>query len=86
MTFTTTGVVPWVNIDTPAANAALSGTVTVSGWALEALNVVGANAVSSVTIQVDGTTVGTAYLWRSAYGCLRRVAGTAGVSECGLDL
>ena len=38
LTFTTAGVPPYVNIDAPANNATLSGTTTISGWALEALN------------------------------------------------
>jgi N-acetylmuramoyl-L-alanine amidase len=56
ITVTTLGVLPWVNIDTPSANAALTGTTTVSGWALEGLNAAGPNAITSVTVQVDSNT------------------------------
>jgi hypothetical protein len=51
---------PSVSIDTPAANATLSGTTAIGGWALENTSVVGPNAVSSVTVLVDGGQVGTA--------------------------
>jgi hypothetical protein len=55
VTFNVRAVLPWVNIDSPAANATLTGTTTISGWALEGLNAVGPNAISSVAILVDGT-------------------------------
>ena len=59
-------VQPLVNIDTPTAGAGLAGVVGISGWALEATSSAGANAVSSVTVLVDGNQVGTA-----TYGALR---------------
>jgi YD repeat-containing protein len=60
VTITTTPVVPWVDIDVPASGATLSGTTTISGWALDGLNAVGPNAVSSLAVFVDGTQVGLA--------------------------
>jgi len=50
---------PTVYIDSPAQGAAVSGIVTVSGWALDNASVVG-SAISSVQVKVDGTIVGTA--------------------------
>ena len=56
----TTSFQPSVLIDAPGANAILSGTVQISGWALENASVAAPNAVKSVTVFVDGTQVGTA--------------------------
>jgi len=50
---------PTVYIDAPAQGSAVSGTVTVSGWAVDNASVVG-TAISSVQVKVDGTVVGTA--------------------------
>jgi hypothetical protein len=50
---------PTVYIDAPAQGSAVSGTVTVSGWALDNASAVG-TAISSVQVKVDGTVVGTA--------------------------
>jgi hypothetical protein len=50
---------PTVYIDAPAQGSAVSGTVTVSGWAVDNASVVGA-AISGVQVSVDGTVVGTA--------------------------
>jgi len=50
---------PTVYIDAPAQGSAVSGTVTVSGWALDNASVVG-TAINSVQVKVDGTVVGTA--------------------------
>ena len=50
---------PTVYIDAPAQGAAVSGMVTVSGWALDSASVVG-TAISSVQVKVDGSVVGTA--------------------------
>ena len=86
VTFTTAGVLPFVDIDVPAANASLSGTTTISGWALEGLNAAGPNAISSVTILVDGTQVGTATYGSNRRRCLHGVAGSPGLPERGLDL
>jgi N-acetylmuramoyl-L-alanine amidase len=46
---------PTVWIDTPVAGAVVSGTVAVSGWALD-----NSTAIGSVQIKVDGTAVGNA--------------------------
>lgn len=47
-----------VVIDGPTANAVVSGTVTVSGWALDTGT--SGSAIASVAVLVDGTQVGTA--------------------------
>ncbi len=56
----TAAIAPTVNIDYPTAGAKLGGTVTINGWAIENVDVVGPNAVSSVAVFVDGTLIGTA--------------------------
>src|SRR5262249_53394248 len=50
---------PLVFIDTPSPGAALFGTATVSGWAIDNGVSVG-TAISSVQIKVDGVVVGNA--------------------------
>jgi hypothetical protein len=60
VTFTAVPLLPDVNIEGPSANAALSGTVAIGGWAIENTAAVGPNAITSVTVQVDGSQVGTA--------------------------
>jgi sugar lactone lactonase YvrE len=50
---------PSVWIDSPVAGAAVSGTITVSGWAMESRAAVG-TAIGSVQVFVDGTAVGNA--------------------------
>jgi len=52
-------VIPTVHIDSPAPGATISGTVTVSGWAIDNDATVG-TAIGSVRVLVDGTAVGTA--------------------------
>jgi hypothetical protein len=52
--------IPSVFIDFPGANATLSGTVGISGWALENIAGVGPGSISGVYIFVDGAQVGTA--------------------------
>jgi hypothetical protein len=49
---------PLVWIDQPVAGATVSGTVTVSGWAVDNGTVVG-TAINSVQVKVDGTLIGT---------------------------
>jgi len=56
---------PTVWIDQPVAGATISGTVTVSGWAVDNGTVVG-TAINSVQVKVDGTVIGAA-----AYGSSR---------------
>jgi hypothetical protein len=56
---------PTVRLETPAVGAVVSGSITVSGWALDDIGI-SSTPISSVRIQVDGTTVGTA-----AYGVSR---------------
>src|SRR5262249_59586943 len=50
---------PSGNIDIPGKNGIVSGTITVSGWALDNTSAVG-SAISAVHISVDGIVVGTA--------------------------
>jgi Bacterial Ig domain len=50
---------PTVYIDAPAAASSVSGTVTVSGWAIDNASAVG-TAINNVQVKVDGTVVGTA--------------------------
>jgi large repetitive protein len=50
---------PSVDIDTPARGALLSGVVTIAGWAIDNTTAV-VTAISSVTVAVDGSVVGTA--------------------------
>jgi hypothetical protein len=50
---------PTVYIDSPAQGSAVSGTVTVSGWAVDNASVVG-TAISNVQVKVDGAVLGTA--------------------------
>ena len=52
-------VIPTVHIDSPAPGATVSGTVTVSGWAIDNDSAVG-TAIGSVRVLVDGTSMGTA--------------------------
>jgi hypothetical protein len=50
---------PSVYIDTPAAGSVLSGTATVTGWAIDSTVSVGA-PIGGVLVKVDGTVVGNA--------------------------
>jgi hypothetical protein len=50
---------PVVYIDSLAPGATVSGTVTVSGWAIDNTTTIG-TAISSVQVQVDGVAVGNA--------------------------
>jgi len=56
--FTIAGVQPLVFIDTPTSGAVLSGTATISGWAIDASST--GTAIGSVQVKVDGTLVGIA--------------------------
>jgi hypothetical protein len=52
---------PSVNIDTPTPNQSVSGTVSVTGWAIDNTSAIGtAINPASVQVQVDGVLVGTA--------------------------
>jgi N-acetylmuramoyl-L-alanine amidase len=52
---------PYVNIDFPGANEPVSGSVTVSGWAIDNISAIGsAINPNSVQVKVDGVLVGTA--------------------------
>ncbi|MGB7758939.1 MAG: Ig-like domain-containing protein, partial [Bryobacteraceae bacterium] len=51
--------IPSVHIDSPAPGATVSGTVSVSGWAIDNASTIG-TAISAVQVLVDGTVVGTA--------------------------
>jgi hypothetical protein len=59
VSITVTSVPPSVYIDSPAPGAMLSGTATVSGWAIDNSVSVG-TAIAGVVIKVDGNVVGNA--------------------------
>jgi len=59
VTVTVNGIPPSVVIDSLAAGAAVSGVVTVSGWAIDNTSVIG-TAIGSVVVKVDGVVSGTA--------------------------
>jgi parallel beta-helix repeat protein len=59
VTVTVNNSAPTVWIDSPAAKATVSGTVTVSGWALDNLSATG-TAITGVQVLVDGAAVGSA--------------------------
>jgi N-acetylmuramoyl-L-alanine amidase len=65
ITVTVANPPPSVEIDLPQPGTIVSGTVTMSGWALDNTTTVGPG-VASVIVKVDGTQVGTA-----TYGTLR---------------
>jgi hypothetical protein len=50
---------PDVHIDSPVAGATVSGTIAISGWAINSTSGLGA-AIGSVTVTVDGTISGSA--------------------------
>jgi hypothetical protein len=59
VTVTVSAVPPSVSIDSPVSGSVLSGSVQVSGWALDNTSVIG-TAISTVQVKVDGTFVGNA--------------------------
>jgi hypothetical protein len=59
ITITVAGSLPSVFVDTPTSGAMLSGTATVSGWAIDSIASVG-TAIAGVQVKVDGAVVGTA--------------------------
>jgi hypothetical protein len=84
-TFTVTvtaAVIPSVDIDSPAPGATVSGTVTVSGWAIDNVSTVG-TAISSVQVKVDGTLVGTATYGASRPDVCTAYPGRAGCPDVG---
>jgi photosystem II stability/assembly factor-like uncharacterized protein len=61
VTVTVGGAPPSVNIDTPAPNAAVSGTVLLTGWAIDNTTAIGtAINPNSLQVKVDGYTYGAA--------------------------
>jgi hypothetical protein len=64
VTVTVTAIPPTVHIDTPLPASALSGAVSVTGWALDNSLVVG-TAITSVPVIVDGAFVGFAIYGQS---------------------
>jgi Bacterial Ig domain len=73
---------PTVDIDTPTPGSTVSGTVAVSGWALDNSSVVG-TAISSVQVKVDGTVVGTATYGFSRPDVCAVLAGRPGCPNVG---
>ena len=76
---------PTVYIDAPAQGSAVSGTVTVSGSAVDNALVVG-TAISSVQVKVDGTVVGNRDLRHQPPRRLCGLSRQARLSERGLYL
>ena len=60
---------PTVYVDAPSPGASISGTVNVTGWAIDNTSAIG-TAISKVAISVDGTTMGTATYGTSPAGCV----------------
>src|SRR5262249_9097031 len=73
---------PSVVIDGPTQGSALTGTVVVSGWALDNITAPG-SAISSVQVQVDGTTVGTATTGISRIDVCNQYPGRPGCPNVG---
>jgi Bacterial Ig domain len=73
---------PTVDIDTPTPGSTVSGTVAVSGWALDNSSIVG-TAISSVQVKVDGTIVGTATYGFSRPDVCAVLAGRPGCPNVG---
>ena len=59
VTITVANASPSAYIDSPSSGAVVSGTVTVSGWALDNTSADG-TAINNVQVKVDGVVVGTA--------------------------
>ena len=76
------GALPTVVIDTPAAGTVLSGTVTVTGWALDSTVSVGA-PIGSVVVKVDGNVVGNATYGVSRVDVCTAYPGRAGCPNVG---
>ena len=76
---------PAVYIDAPAQGSAVSGTVTVSGWAVDNAAAVG-TAISSVQVTVDGSVVGDRDLRVKPSRCLCGLSWQARLSQRGLFL
>jgi len=73
---------PAAHIDLPAPGAAVSGTVTVAGWAIDNATAVG-TAISSVRVLVDGTVVGNATYGSSRPDVCAAYPGRAGCPNVG---
>jgi hypothetical protein len=57
--FTVTGGPPSIYMDNPAAGSVISGTATVSGWAVDSAVSIG-SPIASVVVKVDGNVAGSA--------------------------
>jgi hypothetical protein len=75
-------VIPTVHIDAPAPGATISGTVSVSGWAINNASKIG-SAISSVHVLVDGVTAGTATYGVSRPDVCSAYPGRAGCPNVG---
>jgi N-acetylmuramoyl-L-alanine amidase len=79
---TVANVPPSVYIDSPAPGAVLSGSVAVTGWALDNATAIG-SAISSVKVKVDGVEVGTATYGTSRPDVCSAYAGRPGCPNVG---
>jgi hypothetical protein len=75
---------PTVWIDAPSSGAAVSGIVTVSGWAIDNAVAVG-TAINDIQIKVDGTVVGTATYGSSRPDVCAVYPGRAGCPNVGFS-
>ena len=77
---------PSVNIDTPAPNAAVSGTVSVVGWAIDNVTAIGtAINPNSLQVKVDGVLVGTATYGVNRLDVCNVYPGRAGCPNVGFN-
>ncbi len=69
-----------MHVDSPAAGAVISGTVTVSGWAID-----DTVAIGSVQVQVDGTPFGAANYGSSRIDVCNAYPGRPGCPNVGFN-
>ena len=84
VTISVANIPPSVYIDSPAPGAVLSGSVTVTGWALDNTTTIG-TAISSVQVKVDGVVVGAATYGLSRADVCAAYAGRPGCPNVGFS-
>jgi Big-like domain-containing protein len=82
LVFAVSSTPPTVRIDLPTPGSVVSGTVTVSGWAIENASVVG-KAIRSVQVKVDGKAVSNATYGGSRPDVCKVYPGRAGCPNVG---
>jgi hypothetical protein len=78
------GPTPSVYIDSPSAGASVSGTITISGWAIDSTTTVG-SAIGAVQVSVDGQQVGTGSYGVSRPDVCSAYPGRAGCPNVGFS-